>query len=293
MTRVLLVGMAVADYVFYLKDFPTEATKYRADDAKVIGGGCAANAAVAIARLGGTPLLSARLGSDAVGESILSELRDEGVDVDLCDRSGSISAYSSILIDAAGERQIVNFRGRDLVETTDHFDSTQDISAVLADTRWTKGAVTAMELAKKRNVPGILDIEASDEPDSLYPASHLAFSLQGLESFVPDKTPAEAIAAAHEEFGGWVCVTMGAQGLLFHSDEGTGHVPSLPVEAVDTLGAGDCWHGAFALALGEGMNELEAAKFSNAVAALKCTRRGGPKGAPTRAETEQFLRERA
>jgi sulfofructose kinase len=70
-------------------------------------------------------------------------------------------------------------------------------------------------------------------------------------------------------------------------------VPAFETEVVDTLGAGDIWHGAFALSLGEGRREPDAARFANAAAAIKCTRFGGRAGAPTRHEVEQFMRDRA
>jgi sulfofructose kinase len=70
------------------------------------------------------------------------------------------------------------------------------------------------------------------------------------------------------------------------------HEPAFPVTVVDTLGAGDVWHGALALALGEGQGARAAIRFASAVAALKCTRFGGRTGTPTRAEAEAFLRSR-
>lgn len=289
MSRVLVVGVAVADYVFYLDAFPTEAAKYRATDAMVVGGGCAANAAVAIARLGGNPLLAARLGQDAVGDGILSDLSDEGVDISLCDRSGTRSSYSSVLVDQTGERQIVNFRGSGLIEDASFFKSAPACGAVLADTRWSDGALAAMELAGRRDVPGVLDIEAPADPDSFKPASHLAFSMQGLASFYPKQSAEDAVKQAQRDFGGWVCVTLGPQGVLYCSDTDYGTVAGFQVETVDTLAAGDIWHGAFALALAEGQAEPQAIYFANAVAALKCMRKGGRAGSPTRAETEIFM----
>jgi sulfofructose kinase len=59
--------------------------------------------------------------------------------------------------------------------------------------------------------------------------------------------------------------------------------------AVDTLGAGDTWHGAFAVALADGLSEDEAVRFASAAAALKCTRFGGRDGAPSRREVDRFL----
>lgn len=135
MTAVLVVGMAVVDYVFFVDDFPRAAEKYRAQDAMIVGGGGGANAAVAIARLGGLARLSARLGNDASARMILADLEAEGVDVALCDLSGTRSSCSSILIDTAGERQIVNFRGAGLTNDTRHIENAQPVAAVLADTR--------------------------------------------------------------------------------------------------------------------------------------------------------------
>jgi sulfofructose kinase len=70
------------------------------------------------------------------------------------------------------------------------------------------------------------------------------------------------------------------------------HVPGFEVDVVDTLGAGDVWHGAFALALAEGRPEREAVRFASAAAAIKVQRRGSRTGAPTRSELDAFLRSR-
>jgi sulfofructose kinase len=293
MTRLLVVGVAVMDFVFYVDAFPAGGMKHRARDAAVVGGGCAANAAVAIARLGGEALLSTRLGGDQVGRMIHDELAWEGVDLSLTDRSGARSSYSSILIDCAGERQIMNFRGEALLQTPEHLATAPPVSAVLADTRWSEGALAAMMLARDRDVPGVLDVEAPAEIDAFGPASHLAFSEQGLAHFYPGLAPDVAINRVLREHGGWVCVTMGAGGVLWCSSEGKGHVPGFSVDVVDTLGAGDVWHGAFALNLAEGAGETEAIRFANAVAALKCTRRGGRAGSPSRKDVETFMKETA
>ncbi|HEX8374847.1 MAG TPA: PfkB family carbohydrate kinase, partial [Geminicoccaceae bacterium] len=90
----------------------------------------------------------------------------------------------------------------------------------------------------------------------------------------------------------WLAVTAGAEGVFWlDGDAKVGHLPGHPVAAVDTLGAGDIFHAAFALALAEGRGEAEAMRFGNAAAALKCARPGGGAGAPTRGEVETFLRE--
>ena len=99
------------------------------------------------------------------------------------------------------------------------------------------------------------------------------------------------LAQAGRELDGWVCVTDGAEGVLYLEHGELHRIPAFAVDAIDTLGAGDVWHGAFALRLTEGSGEAEAIRFANAVAAIKCTRFGGRDGTPTRAETERFLEE--
>jgi sulfofructose kinase len=71
----------------------------------------------------------------------------------------------------------------------------------------------------------------------------------------------------------------------------SGSEPAFAITPLDTLGAGDVWHGAFALLLGEGASPPDAIRFASAVAAIKCTRTNGRAGYPTRAETESFMKE--
>ena len=84
-------------------------------------------------------------------------------------------------------------------------------------------------------------------------------------------------------------MTDGANGLWWHDGTGVHHQDAYPIKAIDTLGAGDVFHGACVLALAEGAPFKEALRFSAAAAALKCSRFGGIAGAPNRAETEIFL----
>ena len=112
---ILCAGIAVLDHVYRLERFPGPGTKTRARDFLVVVGGCAANAAVAIARLGGRARLAAPLGgpagADAVGDAIVAGLEREGVDAAGVVRTpGVISPTSAIMIDASGERLIVNQR---------------------------------------------------------------------------------------------------------------------------------------------------------------------------------------
>ena len=88
----------------------------------------------------------------------------------------------------------------------------------------------------------------------------------------------------------FLAVTLGAGGVLWLDEQDrVRRLQSFPVHAVDTLGAGDTFHGSFALALAEKMPEPEALRFASAVAAIKCSRFGGRAGVPNRAEVEEFL----
>ncbi|MEP2531404.1 PfkB family carbohydrate kinase [Shimia sp.] len=293
MNKVLCVGAAVVDFVFHLETLPDKAEKYGTESAAIVGGGCAANSAVAVSRLGGEAILGARLGDDPIGDLVIAGLAGDNVDTSNVTRTpGARSSYSSVFIDQRGERQIVNFRGQGLVLDTSWFDSVQNLGAVLTDTRRVSAARDALMLAQQRGIPGILDGEAPVDPNLVALASHAAFSLQGLRDLVPGTTPQEALTKLRAEHGCWVCVTDGENGVWFTDQDNMRHVPAFEVDPVDTLGAGDVWHGAFALALCEGQSELNAIRFANAAAALKCTKSGGREGAPTRSETEQFLKEK-
>ena len=290
MASVLAVGIAVVDFVFAVDALPEGPQKHWTEDADIVGGGCAANAAVAIARLGGEARLAARIGDDPVGDMIAADLLAEGVDCALLQRRPAArSSFSAVAVDASGERQILNFRGQGLGDETGWIAAAAHCDAILADTRWSAGAVRAMDLARERGVPGILDAEGPAEAELLERASHVAFSRNGLLCFAGEIDFDAALLKAAETLPGRVFATDGERGTLFVENGAVAQVPAFKVRAVDTLGAGDVWHGAFALALAEGAPEGQAIRFANAAAALKCTAFGGRRGSPDRAAVEALL----
>ncbi len=291
--HILTAGVAVVDIVMNLDEMPTRPEKYRAKDAAIVGGGCGGNAAVAISRLGGQSSLAARLGDDPIADMIVSGLVADNVNCDLVKRfSGSRSSFSSIFIDAFGERQIVNFRDAGLPESANWLrESVPVFDAALVDNRWTDGALALMEIAKARGKPGVLDAEAPilDTERAMQMASHVIFAAQGLREYTGLENLTEGLDLAWQKLGAFVAVTDGPSGVFWRDDKNRGHVTGFKVDVVDTLGAGDVWHGAFTLGLGEGMPLAEAIRFSHAAAALKCVKPGGREGAPTRSEIESFL----
>ena len=300
MVRILSVGVAVIDHVFRVDVFPTRPEKHRARDAASVGGGGGANAAVAIARLGGGAWLAARVGDDAIADLIVDDLRREGVVTDLVRRfAGRRSSFSSVLVDDAGDRQIVNFRDMGL-----DFDAGwlreglvgMAFDAVLADTRWPDGALAAMERAAALGVPGVMDAEAPvhEAADAVRAASHVVFSAQGLRDFTgadADETDLSTLLArASDALDGTPGVTDGPDGVRWIEAGAMRHepVPPLPGPLVDTLAAGDVWHGALALALGEGQGLAQAMRFANAAATLSVGGTGRS-GAPDRDAVEALL----
>ncbi|MEO0497392.1 MAG: PfkB family carbohydrate kinase [Pseudomonadota bacterium] len=295
MTIILHVGVAVVDFLLTVDAFPDAAEKYRANDGFVTGGGNAANAAAAVAKLGGTAMLAARTGDDMISDLVLASLEQDGIDVAHTRRfAGCRGSFSSVLVDALGERQIVNFRDANLpTDARWILDINMGhVGAVLTDTRWPEGALAAMQLAAKAGVPGIIDGEQpiAGCEDALRIASHCAFSDQGLRDFTGGD-----LVAAQKLCGGFVAVTKGAHGADWVDEKigasEIGHVPSIAVNAVETLGAGDVWHGAFALALAKGHREEQAMVYANRAASLKCTRAGGRASYPSAAELEDWKME--
>jgi sulfofructose kinase len=119
-------------------------------------------------------------------------------------------------------------------------------------------------------------------------ATHLVFSAETLRATTGRDDLGAALGRMSAHVRGFLAVTNGADDILWW-DGSTQRLPVFAVEAVDTLAAGDVFHGAFALALAEGRHGIAALRFAAAAAALKCTRFGGGSAAPSRAEVETLL----
>ena len=274
--NLLVCGIAVLDHVHRMDVLPRGGLKHRSRAHEVIGGGCGANAAVAAARLGGAVTLCVRLGADAAGDALAGLLAGRGP-VLACPRGGR-QPVSAVMIDAGGERMIVNYPGANLPEAVPDLPA---CDAVLTDGRWPAAARAALADAARRGVPAVLDAERHVPPDLAAMATHVVFSAPGLRDFAGTADLDAALGAAAARLPGRVGYTDGPRGVAW--DDGATH-PASPVAAVDTLGAGDVWHGAFALALARGLDLGAASRAANAAAAAKCARAGGWDAYPTAAD---------
>lgn len=290
---VLCVGAVGLDTLFRVNSLPTGQGKILPHDMLQIAEGMATSAAYAIVRLGGKASLWGAVGDDETGGRIITELSECGIDTGGMVRvPGARSVLSTILIDDRGERLIVPYYDTRLHEAARPV-AASDIApfdAVLVDVRWQKLALQVLRAANEAGKPAVLDGDVA--PDGVIEplaeaASHIVFSEPAAQRLTGNTDPEAMVPILKRRFGhAFVSVTAGEKGCYWFDDRAgcVSHLPALPVRAVDTLAAGDIFHGAFALAVAEGKLIADAMRLSSVAAALKCEIFGGRTGAPTRAE---------
>ena len=282
-----------------VQNFPAPGAKVHASEFIVTGGGCAANAAVAVARLGGRAVFAGPLGGsdDQVSDRIVTDLAAEGIDCGGAMRvAGGTASVSLILLDAVGEKSIATRRGANLgkVRPPDAAKLVADADAVLVDNRFPEFVTAVCRAAQARQIPIVIDLDLATKPDDplLKLGTHVVASAEALLGTTGVRDYGAGLQRLAAHVSGFLAVTDGPNG-VYWLDSGTlRHMPAFQVTAIDSLGAGDAFHGAFTLALAEGRNLQDALRFAGATAALKCTHFGGGAGAPTRAEVDDFLNKR-
>jgi sulfofructose kinase len=240
-----------------------------------------------VARQGKEVDFIGRVGGDSVADTMLSELASYGVGVENVVRiPQATSAFSAVLVDDEGERMIINYQDKSLSRDIEPLKSVDfsTYETILCDVRWPEGAKYALEQARKFGIPSVLDADICPDPieNLVELADHIAFSEPGLAKFSETEDPIEGLKIAQKKTKGKVYVTVGAKGCYWLEDGELKHQEGKVVDVVDTTGAGDVFHGAMAVAVAEKMETRQAVIFSNTVAALKCTKRGGREGIPDR-----------
>jgi sulfofructose kinase len=294
--RIICVGNGVLDQVYEVDALPRAGVKTAARAFRESGGGPAATAALAIARLGGQAAWWGRVGDDTAGRYIRDELTRHGVDLSgVCTVPGARTVRATVIVDSAGERSILVDRfgmPSDAAFLADH--DLAGAAVLLADTRWPEGSAFALRRAAELGVLRVLDVDGGDPAileELVGLADHVVFSDEGLADFAGPGPAAERLSRAASCLGGIVAVTLGEAGSLWAIDDGIVAVPAFPVPVRDTTGCGDVFHGAYALGLAEGMPPLDAARFAAAAAALKAANGRGWDGMPDRSAIRNIMME--
>ena len=300
MLDVVGLGYCSYDYLAVVPqrpDFDTD-TQTLADFATG-GGGPVSTALVALARLGARTAYLGVLGDDAHGQALGAMFAVEGVD---CSRlrwaAGCRSQVCVILVEqGTGRRSILCYRPTYPPLALDNADLAliESARALHLDGHHMDTAVQAAQFAHSRGVLVSLDANRPREGlDRLLPHVDL---LIASATFPTAYTGVTELGQAMEQLRrmgpGVVVATQGERGCIWLSAEGRGEVPGFRVQAVDTTGAGDAFHGAFLFGQLRGWPLARTAEFANAVAALNCTALGGRAGLPTLPKTIAFLRRRS
>ena len=293
--RIACVGHAVLDHVFEVDAFPERPTKTPALSYRPGTGGMAFNAAIAAARLGAAVRMIGRVGCEPGAQMLRDRLRAEGVEArGLESVPAATTSVSAIVVDARGERQIYNHRG-DAIARAHALDTRllHGADVVLADPRWVAGAAAALRWARAQRVTAMLDVDVAPMADLQHLvalAQWAVFSEAGLAAYAPALATRAALRRALESGCEVAMVTRGDRPVWWLRRGGTLQRQAVPhVAAIDTTGAGDVFHAALALALGEGRGERAAVAFAATAAALKCLGGPGVLGAPERRAVERAL----
>jgi sugar/nucleoside kinase (ribokinase family) len=295
--RILCIGMPVRDLTFRIEELPERGFKVNASHFEEISGGNALNAAIGIVRLGGRASICGPMGDvrETSSRYIFDKLAHEGIDTQhIVHMPGLVTPISNIMIDPSGERTIVTFRDPELwkVQLPDTDKLLEGCSAILTENRCAEFCTDLCAEARKRGIPVVVDVDRamSQREGLLTASSHLVFSSEALQATAGIADDGEALKKIAKLTPSFLAGTRGPQGTIWLDENGTlRQTPAFPVHTVDTLGAGDVFHGAFALAITENQDVPGALRFASAAAALKCTRFGGAFAAPQRAEVEQLL----
>jgi len=295
--RILCVGIPVRDLTFRVSGVPARGSKENASHFDEICGGNALNAAIGIVRLGGRASICGPMGDarETSSRFIFEKLAHEGIETKhIIHMAGLVTPISTVMVDPSGERTIVTFRDPELWKV--HLPSTEmlleDCAAILTESRCAEFCTDLCAEARRRGIPVVVDVDRamSLREGLLTASSHLVFSSEPLQETADVTDDGQALKKIAKLTPSFLAGTRGPKGTIWLDEQGIlQETPAFPVHTVDTLGAGDVFHGAFALAITENQDIPSALRFASAAAALKCTRFGGAFAAPQRAEVEELL----
>jgi sulfofructose kinase len=289
---VLCVGHASYDLVFAVDHHPAADEKTFAEKLVSCGGGPAANAAVTVSRLGLKSAFAGYLGNDFFGQRHLEELSREAVNTDLIVRSDSPTPLSAILVKPDGRRTVVNYKGATPPLPADSIDlSRWHPQVILFDGHEPEVSLALMKALNGRGISTVLDA-GSVHRGSLKLLERVDYIVAS-QKFARECTGREDPRQAALKLGqvcSAVVITLGEAGLVWTNEDGSGSLPAFSIDAVDTTGAGDAFHGAFAAGLAHGKPWKDLLAYASAAGALCCTKYGARPAIPTARGLSRFLK---
>ena len=286
---ILVIGRSCLDIIAVVNQFPRENQKLPLESRLTEGGGQGGTASCCIARLGGKPAYVGKLGDDEEGRFCLKRLKDFGVATNYVEvvRGGQTPVAYVFITAGSGARSIIyehntlpqvkiNTELENLVIQTNVVLLDPEVTYLGGRIKEISGSNAKVIYDAERWREGIEDIMAT--ADYFVPSAEF---LAAAELDLNDQPLKEKIIELNSLVAGCLIVTHGEYGAYYIIDNILYHVPVPDVQAVDTVGAGDNFHAAFALALTREFDLHRAVKFSVAVASLSCREYGGRKGIPT------------
>ena len=298
MIDIVGIGANVYDTLITLKSYPKEDTKMRCKGIKKSGGGPCATGLVAASKLGAKTAFIGNLSDDDGGKFLKADFERFGVSTEFCEIKSGYTAFSSYIWLARDKatRTVVFDKG-DLPPTKIGEKAKKAISGsrvLMVDGNDMDAAIEAAKIAKESGTKVLYDAGGLyDGVERLLPyADILIPSEEFALGFTGAKSAEEAAKALFDRFSPeFVVITQGKKGGIIFDGKAVTPYPALPAVVVDSNGAGDVFHGAFAFAVTKGYNAYKACIFSSAVSALKCTKTGARDAVPVFDETAEYLKE--
>lgn len=289
---VLCVGMASYDLIFRVDRALNEDDKSAASSLTRSGGGPAASASIAVSRLGLTSAFAGYLGLDPFGDYLLNDFLEADVNLDLLVRGSAPTSISAVFVTPSGKRSLVNYRAPQPIPSQSLDLSKIQAKVILFDGHEPEISTPIINLSERWNSKTVLDAGSVHEGTQNLAAcvDYLVASEKFALDFTAKNNTDEALNAL-TEFASSVIITVGESGLYWYHESQQGKMPAFPIEVVDTTGAGDAFHGAFAACLARDWDWETTLRFSSAAAALSCTQLGGRPGLPTQSDVKVFLSE--
>ncbi len=294
---VLGLGVVAVDDLVYVERYPPYGGKVEVARRERQGGGLVGTALVAAARLGVRAAYAGVLGDDDLSRFVLDEFVREGVDCTaVVRRPDARPTQSLVLVERASAQRTIFFSRAGVVPWPPEAVSEELITSagvLLVDYTVGPGGLRAVELARRRGIAVVGDVECASAPGAADLAGlvdHLVANVEFGRQVTGEREPAAMVRALAGPGRACSAITAGERGIWYAERGGeVRHQPAFRVHAVDTTGCGDVFHGAYAASIARGEPVARAIQVGAAAAALKATRAGGRAGIPDAQDVERLL----